>query len=84
LPTPLTQVFRADLYGKIEVIRKLAREYATAYIPLDGLAAADTVANGDLNLADDGIHPNEIGRKWLGNLVAETLKPIIQQIQQTK
>ena len=84
LPTPLTQVFRADLYGKIEVIRKLAREYATAYIPLDGLAAADTVANGDLNLADDGIHPNEIGRKWLGNLVAETLKPIIQQVQQTK
>jgi lysophospholipase L1-like esterase len=80
LPTPRTQEFRFDLYGKIEIIRKLAREYACAYIPLDGLAVADSVANGTLHLADDGIHPNEAGRKWLGKLVADALKPIVEQI----
>ena len=79
LPTPCTAEFRSDLYGKIEIIRKLAREYACAYIPLDGLAAADTVANGTLHLADDGIHPNAAGREWLGRLVADTLKPLIRK-----
>lgn len=79
LPTPRTEEFRADLYGKIEVVRKLAREYAIAYIPLDGLAAADTVVNGNLHLADDGIHPNEAGRAWLGGLLAETLIPILRE-----
>ena len=84
LPTPRTEEFRTDLYGKIEVIRKLAREYAVAYIPLDGLAAADTVSNGSLHLADDGIHPNEEGRRWLGDLVAKTLIPIIEDFLQSQ
>ena len=79
LPTPATREFRMDLYGKIEVIRRLAREYAVAYLPLDGLAQAEGVAHGTLYLADDGIHPNTQGRKWLGNLVAEALKPIITE-----
>lgn len=79
LPTPATQEFRMDLYGKIEVIRRLAREYAVAYLPLDGLAQAEGVAHGTLYLADDGIHPNTEGRKWLGNLVAEALKPVIAE-----
>lgn len=78
MPVERTDPFRMDLYGKIEVIRKLAREYAIAYIPLDGLAAADAVANGPFHLADDGIHPNEAGIAWLGNLVAETLIPIVR------
>ena len=79
LPTPATEEFRMDLYGKIEVIRRLAREYAVAYLPLDGLAQAEGVAHGTLYLADDGIHPNTEGRKWLGNLVAEALKPVIAE-----
>ncbi len=79
LPTPRTEEFRGDLYEKIEVIRNLAREFAVAYIPLDGLAAADSVQNGSLHLADDGIHPNNAGREWLGHLVAETLKPILAE-----
>lgn len=32
--------FREDLYRKIEVTRKLAREYADVYLPLDGLLCA--------------------------------------------
>ena len=84
LPTKQTAEFRADLYGKIEVIRKLAREYACAYIPLDGLAAADAVCNHPLHLADDGIHPNAAGREWLGGLVADALKPIISKVLDTK
>ena len=79
LPTEKTAVFRADLNNKIDVIRKLAREYAVAYIPLDGLAAANAVQNGPLYLANDGIHPNQTGIEWLGNILAETLIPIIKK-----
>lgn len=32
--------FREDLYKKIEIERKLAREYADVYLPTDGLLAA--------------------------------------------
>lgn len=77
MPVERTAPFRMDLYGKIEVIRALAREYAVAYIPLDGLAAAETVAHGPYYLANDGIHPNENGINWIGNLVADTLIPIV-------
>ena len=79
LPTEKTAVFRADLNNKIDVIRKLAREYAVAYIPLDGLAAANAVQNGALYLANDGIHPNQTGIEWLGNILAETLISIIKK-----
>ena len=77
MPVERTAPFRMDLYSKIEVIRKLAREYAVAYIPLDGLAAAQVVAHDETYLATDGIHPNANGIKWLGNLLADTLIPIV-------
>jgi len=79
MPVERTAPFRMDLYGKIEVIRKLAREYAVAYIPLDGLAAAQVVEHGETYLATDGIHPNANGIEWLGNLLADTLIPLVRE-----
>ena len=79
MPVERTAPFRMDLYGKIEVIRKLAREYAVAYIPLDGLAPAQVVEHGVSYLANDGIHPNENGINWIGNLLADTLIPIVKK-----
>ncbi len=79
LPSTVVPDFRADLTSKIEIVRKLAREYALAYLPLDGLAAADAVRYGVTHLTDDGVHPNEEGRIWLGTLLANTLQPLLRE-----
>ena len=39
LPVEDKAFFRTDLNGKIDITRKLAREFADYYIPLDGLMA---------------------------------------------
>ena len=80
MPIERTEVFRSDLYNKINVIRKLALKYAVAYIPLDGLATANAVQNGPLYLANDGIHPNQNGIRWLGDILADTLIPIVRSM----
>lgn len=81
LPSPHLQDFRADLARRTDIERSFAREYENvlAYIPLDGPAYADAVQNGLTHLTDDGVHPNETGRAWIGNLLAETLKPILRE-----
>ena len=73
LQTPHIPDFRDDLNGKIGVCRALAREYACAYLPLDGMLAADTVVNAYDHLTNDGVHPNEQGRQWLGTLLADEI-----------
>lgn len=75
--TPCIPNFRDDLNGKISVCRELAREYADAYIPLDGLLAANDAVNAYDQLTNDGVHPNEEGRKWLGTLLADEIAKLI-------
>lgn len=81
LPLPNLADFRADLARRIDIERRLAREYdnVLAYIPLDGLAYADAVQNGISHLTDDGVHPNETGRVWIGKLLADALIPILRE-----
>lgn len=86
LPSSFTPEFRTDLLSKIEIVRSLAREYTEkgtvlAYLPLDGLASAESMKNGIASLTDDGVHPNVSGRIWLGNLLADTLIPLLQNLQ---
>lgn len=80
LPSPHLQDFRADLARRTDIERSLAREYKNvlAYVPLDGPAYADAVQNGLTHLTDDGVHPNETGRAWIGKLLADTLIPILK------
>lgn len=80
LPNDCIPKFRSDLLPKIDIVRKLAREYAVKYLPTDGLLAADSVINGLTHLTDDGVHPNEEGRKWLGSLLADLMTPTIQEL----
>lgn len=40
IPVPDKEFFHVDLDPKIQITRKLAREYADVFIPLDGLFAA--------------------------------------------
>lgn len=71
LPEPPERLgWRFDLDPKIQVARRLAREYADAFLPLDGLFAR-AVNNADPRLySADGVHPTDAGhaliaRAWL-------------------
>ena len=64
------QIFREDLDFKIDAARKLAREFADAYVPLDGLFAEETLTTEPALLSFDSVHPTELGnekiaRWWL-------------------
>ncbi len=54
--------WREDLDPKIDVARELAKEYADYYLPLDGILARAEVEEYDCKeIAEDGVHPTEIG-----------------------
>jgi lysophospholipase L1-like esterase len=53
--------WREDLDGKIHAVRRLAVEYKTLYVPLDGLFAAAYARDGMAKYAPDGVHPSSEG-----------------------
>lgn len=65
------QKWRSDLNSKIEIVRKLARDYQTELIPLDGILNAKAVNNRSIYYTEeDGVHPTiaghgEIAKSWL-------------------
>lgn len=74
LPAEDKEFFREDLDPKIQIIRKLAREYADAFIPLDGLLAARSITIEDkasMSMGGDGVHPSEATADYIGGLWAE-------------
>ena len=59
---PDRAAWREDLDPKIQVARKLAKEYADYYIPLDGIFAKLEVQQYTCQqIAGDGVHPSDIG-----------------------
>lgn len=63
--------WREDLDPKIQVVRKLAREYAISYIALDGIFSESIMKKEPSFWANDGVHPTPAGhalisRAWLG------------------
>ncbi|MBE6552621.1 MAG: GDSL family lipase [Ruminococcaceae bacterium] len=69
--------FREDLDPKIQIVRKLAIEYADLYIPCDGLLAAEFIKNPPTDYAADGVHPTPFGADFLGKVYAEKVKELI-------
>lgn len=63
--------FREDLDPKIQIIRRLAREYADVYLPTDGLLASAFIGDDPLSFAADGVHPTAKGAEWIGKWYAE-------------
>lgn len=62
---PQKMIMREDLIAKIERVRKLAREFADAYVPLDGLFAELVLKVPPKDLAEDGIHPTDLGYEYI-------------------
>ncbi|MDR3303451.1 MAG: SGNH/GDSL hydrolase family protein [Treponema sp.] len=63
-----------DLDAKIAVTRRLAREFADVFIPMDGIFVSEIVAGKrDVDITADGVHPTPTGHaiiaaSWLKGL----------------
>lgn len=78
LPVEDKMHFRADLNGKIDITRALAREFADYYIPLDGLMAKAAVDKGAYHWSEDGVHPNKNGSEFIGRIYADAITEMIK------
>lgn len=77
LPVKEEQVaWREDLDPKIQVVRKLAREYKAFLISLDGIFA-EASAKAELTVwTEDGVHPTAAGHALIAKSWLETVKAI--------
>lgn len=65
--------WRLDLTIKIHSIRKLAQEFKTEYLSLEGTLYEQAIVQGFDALSDDGIHPSKeghrhIAKRWLSKV----------------
>lgn len=81
LYVPDKEYFREDLDPKIQITRKLAREFADIYIPTDGLFAAASVGTVPTQWAYDGVHPTENGAKLIAEHYANAFEQIYRSIK---
>ena len=78
VPVEDKMFFYEDLFPKILVERKLAKEFADVYMPLDGLLAQLAIDHPYSDFSNDGVHPNESGAKIIGKLYADYIAPLIK------
>ena len=72
------QHLKEDLATVNPIIKKLAEEFADAYVPLHELfEAAIKVQPHALYYSADGVHPNENGAKFIGECLASAVEKII-------
>lgn len=79
LPSADKDYFRIDLNGKIDIERKLAREFADYYIPLDGLFAQACVGQSPLHWSADAVHPNKNGAEFIGRIYADAFNSMMKE-----
>ncbi len=76
LPSPDKDFFRCDLDPKIQITRKLAREFADEFIPMDGLFAKAIIHDDPTEWAADGVHPTEKGARLIAEYYADAFDRI--------
>ncbi len=65
----------------IKIVEELAKEFADVYIPLNKyFDEAMKIQPTPLYYSADGVHPNEEGRKFIGDLYAEAVIPLIKKL----
>jgi acyl-CoA thioesterase-1 len=67
------QAWRDDLDPKIEVVRRLAAGYGAILVPADVELTRQSSEVGAAALADDGVHPTELGHTRLAELWLDTV-----------
>jgi acyl-CoA thioesterase I len=77
LPIPPDRAaWREDLDPKIQVARRLAREFNAIYVPLDGLFAAAAVQREPAFWAADGVHPSLAGHALIAQAWLRAVKAL--------
>ena len=77
LPTPQDRImWREDLDPKIAVARKIAREYNTLFVPLDGVFAAAATNQAMEFWLPDGVHPTAAGHALIAQAWLKSVKAI--------
>lgn len=61
------EAWREDLDPKIQVVRRLAREFQAIYVPLDGIFAAASTKREPEFWAQDGVHPSQPGHALIAH-----------------
>ncbi len=72
-----TDLWREDFYLKIDAFRRVAREYADAYLPMDGLIAMLCVEQPPKYWSADGVHLLPAGIRRMGEYVAQAVCALI-------
>lgn len=75
LPYPKDRMnWRKDLDPRIQIVRKMAKEYQTELIPLDGLLNAEGIRNGfSYYTGEDGVHPTVAGHGFIAKSWANAI-----------
>ena len=76
LPFDDTLCYHPDIDSKIQLTRKLAREFADVYVPLDGIVASACVKYDIHELSSDGIHPREALHRIIAEHYFEAFKSL--------
>ncbi len=76
---PEQEEWQPDLQPKIAALRRLAREYADAYIPLDGLFAAACIDRPPAYWTLDGVHPSDEGEWLIAGQYADAVAKILHR-----
>ena len=81
LPVPDKEFFHIDLDPKIQITRKLAREFADVFIPMDGIFASHCVGTEPTKWAADGVHPTEAGARLIAGYYADAFDKLYASIK---
>ena len=78
LPSSDKESWRSEVESICAIVRRLADEYADAYLPLDEkFAAALPTAPSPMHYSLDGVHPNAAGAEFIGGLYCEAILPLL-------
>lgn len=78
IPVEDKEFFREDVDPKIQIVRRLAREFADVYLPIDGLLASAFIGREPTDFAEDGVHPTPYGAEFIGKLYAQYAAKLIK------
>ena len=74
-------LWREDFYEKVNAYRRVAKEYADAYLPMDGLYAMMCVEKEPTHWSQDGVHLVGPGNERMGYYVAQSLAAMIEAME---
>jgi lysophospholipase L1-like esterase len=78
LPCEGKENVREDLKSLIPIVERLASEYADVYVPLnERFDEAVAVASEPCYYSGDGVHPNENGARFIGEVYAEAIEELL-------